>query len=180
MADGRDGFLGAIFKKYGIRFICGVLVLGLVIWGASHIAAQSGTPVNVLWGMTSYTKSCSKDSEGVCKEGSGQCVSIAGRWQRSTDHLIVNYTQSGCVVQGYVESRGDAASDGDTSSHRISAVVSGSRAAGYAVRTINGCTTIIGNEYQILSKGTLEIKAYINGCNVYRWPEDLIYNKILQ
>ncbi|HJU19582.1 MAG TPA: hypothetical protein VJ770_24270 [Stellaceae bacterium] len=164
MADGRDSILEALFKEYGIWLVAAALVLGLVVWGASHLAAQPGTQVGVLWGMTSYTKSCNRDSEGACKEEKGRCASIAGRWQRSVDHLIVNYTQSGCIVQGYVESRGDASSSSDTSSHIISAVVSGNRAVGYVERIINGCATVMADEYYIISKDEMKIKAFGYGC----------------
>ena len=172
MGDKTDGVWGTLFGAYGTWSVAGALVLGLVVWGASHVVAQPGSPVNVLWGTTSYTKSCSNDSQGACKEQSSRCASIGGRWRRD-DNAIFNLTQNGCNVQGFVESVGGG------NSQRLVAIVSGNTAIGYNERLFNACTTFMSNDYKILSSDRLEIIAQGNGCDLQNWHEDTVYHKIL-
>lgn len=100
------------------------------------------------------------------------CKNIEGQWQRSIDNLIIEYTQSGCVMAGRV------LSDSGANSHQISAVMSGKYGAGYTRRSIGGCTTILSGEYQLLSGNQLKISAKGNGCDLDNYSEEFVYTKI--
>jgi hypothetical protein len=45
-----------IFKDFGITSVAAVIVGLLVVWFVSHIVAQPGAQVSIMWGMIQYTK----------------------------------------------------------------------------------------------------------------------------
>lgn len=51
-----DQLLVYLLKVYGLKPILGGIALALVRWFLAYSAAKLGTEVNILWGLTSYTK----------------------------------------------------------------------------------------------------------------------------
>ena len=169
--------LGSIFTRYGIWAIIGVVVLGLVVWAASDLRAQPGSKVSVLWGMTSYKKSCSRGAEGACKEEDNRCAKIGGRWEgrnpASNSIVRINFNQNRCIVYGSIEH------EDPPNSQELSAALSDSRGYGFNKRTNDGCTTYLSNSYEVLSENQLIIWAFGNGCDLHNWlGDEITFNKI--
>ncbi|MES9948729.1 MAG: hypothetical protein ABW118_07205 [Candidatus Thiodiazotropha sp.] len=101
------------------------------------------------------------------------CKIIEGQWKRDVDNLVVEYTQSACVITGRI------ITDVGANSHQIRAVLSGKSGAGYTRRSVSGCTTILSGEYELLSDNLLKIKATGNGCDLSNYQEEFVYRKIM-
>ena len=166
----QNATIGAVALLYLARFgapgLLAAVGLGLAIWGLSQFAAQPGTPVTVLWGLTSYTKA------GPTSKSS-QCQNIAGRWNRSIDNFSLTLTQDGCHVTG------QSTSDNEADSNQYNITVAGNSGTGFIRRAYKGCTTYLAITITLESSSALRIVGYGKGCDLVQlYKEDYSYDRL--